>query len=185
MLEPQNIHINYAKLFADIDNGAIKIPKFQRDFVWSEEQTAKLLDSMLKGFPVGTLIFWKTKERLRHIKEIGNIKLPPTPRGDMTNYVLDGQQRITSLYCVKKGLIDKDNGGTLNYHNITIDLAINPKTDEQICHATQLEGQSSISVYNLLNASVSELANNYNGKLLERIDVYRNRLTQFDFPLVV
>lgn len=105
MLQPQNQTYQYDFLFANIDNGLIKIPDFQREFVWSKEQTARLIDSIIKGFPIGTFIFWKTNEDLRHIREIGNTKLPAIPKGQVTDYVLNGQQRITSLYAVRKGLI--------------------------------------------------------------------------------
>ena len=103
MQQPENQSKKYNVLFTDIDVGRIKVPQFQRNFVWSKVQTAKLLDSILKGFPIGTFIFWRTRERLRHIRNIGNIELPDPDHGDFVEYVLDGQQRITSLYAVRKG----------------------------------------------------------------------------------
>jgi uncharacterized protein with ParB-like and HNH nuclease domain len=105
MKQPENQSKKYSTLFTHIDDGYIKIPQFQRDFVWSKEVTATLIDSLIKGFPIGTFIFWKTREELRHIRNIGNAELPPVPKGDAVQYVLDGQQRITSLYAVRKGLI--------------------------------------------------------------------------------
>ena len=55
---------------------------FQREFVWGKERSAKLIDSILKGFPIGTFIFWKTRDELRSYKEVGNHKLPETSKGD-------------------------------------------------------------------------------------------------------
>ena len=52
--QPENHSKKYAVLLADIDAGRTKLPMFQRDFVWDKSQTAKLIDSILKGFPVGT-----------------------------------------------------------------------------------------------------------------------------------
>ncbi len=104
MLQPENQTKKYDFLFTDIDTGRIKITKFQRDFVWTKEQSAKLIDSIIKGFPIGTFIFWKTNEELRHIKNIGNVILPEPPTGEPVSFVLDGQQRITSLYAVRKGV---------------------------------------------------------------------------------
>ena len=97
MYQPQNQSVKYNILFADIDTGRIKIPRFQRDFVWSKDQTAGLIDSIIKGYPIGTFILWKTKEELRHLKNIGNAELPDLPHGEFVQYVLDGQQRITHL----------------------------------------------------------------------------------------
>jgi len=102
MLQPENQTKKYDSLFLAIDGGTIKIPNFQRKFIWGKQQTAKLIDSIIKGFPIGTFIFWKTKEELRHYKNIGNVELPKTPKGESVLYVLDGQQRITSLYAVRK-----------------------------------------------------------------------------------
>jgi uncharacterized protein with ParB-like and HNH nuclease domain len=101
LLQPENHNKKYEALFLDIDLGRIKIPQFQRDFVWGKEQTAKLVDSILKGYPIGTFIFWKTREELRSYRNVGNFKLPVTPKGDFAEYVLDGQQRITSLYAIR------------------------------------------------------------------------------------
>ncbi len=104
MFQPENQNKKYEILFSDIDAGRIKIPKFQREFVWSKNQTAKLIDSLIKGYPIGTFILWKTKDELRYFKNIGNVELPEIPKGDYAQYVLDGQQRITSLYAVRKAL---------------------------------------------------------------------------------
>ena len=97
-------HENYATLIHEIGTGVIKIPKFQRDFVWSIDKTAKLLDSILKGYPIGTFILWQTDERINDIKNIGDIELPETKDGVKVKYVLDGQQRITSLYAAYMGV---------------------------------------------------------------------------------
>ena len=50
--EPKNLP--YKTLLADIEKVLIKIPQFQRDYMWSKERAAGLIDSILKGFPIGT-----------------------------------------------------------------------------------------------------------------------------------
>ncbi len=87
---PEPGQASYSTLISDIQKGHIKIPQFQRDFVWSKEKVSKLLDSVVKGYPIGTFIFWKTKEELRSYKDIGNHRLPETPKGDYTQYILTG-----------------------------------------------------------------------------------------------
>ena len=72
--EPQSSPVS--TLISDIEKGMIKIPQFQRDFVWDLTKSADLMDSIVKGYPIGTFIFWKTKERLRSIRNIGGVKLP-------------------------------------------------------------------------------------------------------------
>ena len=61
--QPKPDSKKYSDLISDIEKGIIKIPKFQREFVWGIDKTAKLLDSILKGYPIGTFILWKTDER--------------------------------------------------------------------------------------------------------------------------
>jgi len=95
---PQPQSIAFSNLMHDIEKGLIKIPQFQRDFVWSKEKSAKLLDSIVRGFPIGTFILWKTKESLRTVRNLGDAPLPETPAGDFIQYVLDGQQRLASLF---------------------------------------------------------------------------------------
>lgn len=69
--EPSSVPFN--TLMAEIEKGLIKIPQFQRDFVWSKDRVAKLVDSIVKGYPIGTFILWKTKEELRHIRNLGGL----------------------------------------------------------------------------------------------------------------
>ena len=108
---PQPTHANYSDLINDISRGQIKIPQFQRDFVWSIQKSAALMDSVIKGYPIGTFIFWATKDRLRSVRDLGNEKLPPPKDGETVSFVLDGQQRLTSLFATLNGLkIERESG---------------------------------------------------------------------------
>jgi uncharacterized protein with ParB-like and HNH nuclease domain len=85
-------------LIADINSGQIKVPQFQRKFVWKEEQALKLLDSVASNYPVGSLLLWRTKSSLAIERNIGAFKLPATDDMSPTDYVLDGQQRLTVIF---------------------------------------------------------------------------------------
>lgn len=185
MLLPENQNKKYDHLFADIDTGYTKIPKFQRDFVWSKVQTSKLIDSIIKGFPIGTFIFWKTREELRHVKNIGNAELPSQKAGESVAYVLDGQQRITSLFAVKKGLIITKEGKEIDYKDISIDLSLNPDDEEEVVSTDPIEGSSCISVYQLLNGSLVELIDKYSKDDIGKIGIYQKRLTTYDFSTIL
>lgn len=87
-------------LIERVTSGDIRIPAFQRDFVWEPDQVAFLIDSIYKNFPIGTVVFWQTDERLNTEKKLGSFELPEPRRDYPVNYVLDGQQRITSLFSV-------------------------------------------------------------------------------------
>lgn len=186
MLQPENQPKKYQHLFTGIDTGKIRIPQFQRDFVWSKEQTAKLIDSIIKGFPIGTFILWRTNEAMRVVRAIGNAQLPDQRNGETVQYVLDGQQRITSLYGVQKGLVCTREGKEIDYKDICINLDVDPDADEQIVYTEPIEDITFISVYDLLNEDLNTFFKSFKDSThIERIDTYRKRLTGYDFSTIV
>ncbi len=185
MLQPQNQTLKYDHLFTYIDTGQLKIPRFQRDFVWSKEQTARLIDSLIKGYPIGTFILWLTQEELRHVKELGGIDLPSAPPGQAVYYVLDGQQRITSLYAVRKGLRLTKEGKEIDYQDISINLELDPDADERVVLVGLQEDVTKISVYKLLNGSIVEFVDEYTKGQLQKIETYQKRLKGYDFSTIV
>lgn len=89
-------------LLTAIREGALRIPDFQRAFVWKDSQRLKLFDSIVQGFPIGTVLVWRTANpgQVGTIDRVGPLALPPpTPQwnqgGDL---LIDGQQRLTTLY---------------------------------------------------------------------------------------
>lgn len=183
MFQPTPATLQYNLLIANIEQGIIKIPQFQRKFVWSIEQTASLLDSILKGYPIGTFILWNTKERLRSIRNIGDIQLPDTPEGNMVQYVLDGQQRMTSLYVSLKGaVITDDEGKRTDYGNIYVDFEA--AADEQIV-VTDITGRNMgelMKFTDLLSGNVT-LAMQY-PKYLEKWMQYSNAFNTYLFSTI-
>ena len=75
-----------------IDNGAIALPEFQRGYVWNRDQVRGLMDSLYRRHPVGSLLTWVT--RTENVTYRGDAPLQP----GYVRLLLDGQQRITSLY---------------------------------------------------------------------------------------
>jgi len=69
------------------------LPEFQREYVWSRDQAKQLIVSLFRGFPTGSLLFWKTDKP----PEVKNTTIPPEKIGS-TLVILDGQQRLTTLY---------------------------------------------------------------------------------------
>ncbi len=83
----------------EIDNQQIFVPAFQREYVWSRDDAKSLIDSLLKEYPTGTMLTWKTSsppelKRQKYDTAQGAVKL-----------ILDGQQRITTLYMLIRGEI--------------------------------------------------------------------------------
>lgn len=80
--------------------GQVRIPAFQRKFIWDEERVAYFMDSIYKGYPFGSLLFWRTKNPLKFDRDLGPFKLPTRDPDYPIDYVLDGQQRLTSIFSV-------------------------------------------------------------------------------------
>ncbi|MFG3080517.1 GmrSD restriction endonuclease domain-containing protein [Streptomyces parvulus] len=88
------------QLIEAVSDGRVRIPAFQRGFVWDADRVAQLMDSIYKGYPFGALLFWRTRAELRTERDLGPFKLPPRPDDYPIDYVLDGQQRLTSIFGV-------------------------------------------------------------------------------------
>ena len=181
---PKPTHSNFSDLINDIKRGQIKIPQFQREFVWSLQKSAALIDSVIKGYPIGTFIFWGTKDRLRSIRNLGNVNFPPPRDGETIWFVLDGQQRLTSLFAALNGLtIERESGQNDNFSEIYIDL--NAKKDEQIVimDIANREEYSFIRLKDLLYGDLSLLASfpkHYHSILSE----YKRRIEGYDFSVI-
>lgn len=175
--------MSFSNLIGDIERGNIKIPRFQRDFVWTKEKSAQLIDSILKGYPIGTFIIWKTKESLRAVRNLGKVELPETPPGDFVHYVLDGQQRLTSLYASIKGLEIEREERKDDFSRMYVDLAA--EEDQQIV-TTDVSSKDPAAVLKVVDLleSKGSILRQYPEDFQDIIDEYRDRLKTYTFSVV-
>ena len=181
MPEPQSFHIT--DLINDIKRGYIKIPQFQRDFIWSKEKAASLMDSILKGYPIGTMILWKTKETLRSIRNLGGINLPETPAGDFIQYVLDGQQRLTSIFATLSGAKVRRDFKIENFSEIYINL--NAADDEEIVIPGYdgYDEKAIIKLTSLLYGGLEYLAS-FSKEYLQRLEKLKRNVETYPIPSI-
>lgn len=111
-----------------VASGQIRIPKFQRGFVWEPDRVAYLMDSIYKSYPVGSLLLWRTSERLENERKLGPFRLPEPEKDFPIDYVLDGQQRLTSIFSVFQSNLESD--GTIDWLDIYFDLSANDSPQE-------------------------------------------------------
>lgn len=113
----KEVNYNLATLIQQIDMGIIGLPDIQRPFVWADTKVRDLFDSMYKGYPVGYFLFW-ANANVENTKSIGTSIKQKHPN----LLIVDGQQRLTSLYAVIKAQeIIRE-----NYTKATIIIAFNP-----------------------------------------------------------
>lgn len=81
----------------DLTKKKYQIPTFQREVVWSQDSVKKLWDSICRFYPIGSILIWKTDLRLQNHRQIGGHVIAETNQSGEYSYILDGQQRTTSL----------------------------------------------------------------------------------------
>lgn len=180
---PTPSHSRFTNLLSDIEKGEIKIPLFQRDFVWSLQKSAALLDSVVKGYPIGTFIFWATKDRLRSVRDLGNIKLPNPKDGEIVSFVLDGQQRLTSLFATLKGLTIARASGSDDFSKLYVDLEATPDGQIVITDIADKSADSCIRLTELLYGGLETLTA-YPKKYHQKLDNYKERIQSYDFSII-
>ena len=137
----------------DIERGLLRLPPFQRDFVWERAKVVKLLDSIYHEFPIGTFFIWEADRKYNAFyRNIAELEIPdPEPHADV-HYILDGQQRITSLFVTAKGL--KIN--QTDYSQICFDFdkerfLVRYKEGDYYAPLKDILGENHLQVYNRLN----------------------------------
>jgi uncharacterized protein with ParB-like and HNH nuclease domain len=134
-------------LLNDIKKGKIVVPKFQRDIVWNIKQRLDLFDSISKGFPIGSLLFWNPeKDDFGFNRKIGPYTLDLNTK--KYSYIIDGYQRITSLFSALNNPSE--------YPNNKVDNAILDEyivyyslEDEEFFHLFKTRNKNNISVSNI------------------------------------
>lgn len=118
-----NIPSKVEDLLSDVKNGRIGLPDLQRPFVWKDNKVRELLDSMMKGYPIGYVMLWASPEDYENTGYIGkNDKIYKQP----DDLVIDGQQRLTALLAAMYGVTIKDK----DYKERKIRISFNPLTRE-------------------------------------------------------
>jgi len=156
---------------------ALRIPVIQRDFVWDAEDVKELLDSIVSGYPIGSIILWETKGEFPSSSLIDTEKSLTTP---VPLYVLDGQQRLTSLLLAKEGWKVKRSGREIAIESISY----NPSNKR-----FYISEKRGIDVSLLINAglgvatALEELKERYHTEYKEAIDYVGRRIIKYQLPL--
>jgi len=81
--------------------GLLQVPRFQREFVWDDSDRIKLMQSIVQGIPIGSILTWRTTRKVTVFEKIGPHRIPrpdDVRRPYAPTYVLDGHQRLTALF---------------------------------------------------------------------------------------
>lgn len=87
------------ELFEEIKSGHLRIPRFHRPFVWQPEDMRRLFASVIKGYPIGSLVIWEPGARIELRSHFGPLdQREPSPGETDLAYVVDGQHRLATLF---------------------------------------------------------------------------------------
>ena len=167
-------------LMEDIRQGRIRVPRFQREFVWERSRILKLLDSMFEEYPIGTIFLWNAPPEfnylLRNIDELGQ---PSLHMDRSYQIILDGQQRLTSLYVVIHGLQFEGE----EYGKIVVDLANGADEDSPFKYRSP-DNKRWVSVSDLLSGSYDILLGLPTKEYMERFQEISDTLKSYPFSVV-
>jgi len=158
----KEVHLDLNSLTKFIEIGDIGLPDIQRPFVWKNAKVRDLFDSMYHGYPVGYLLFWQNAYA-DDSRGIGVETKQKTPK----LLIVDGQQRLTSLYAVVKGIPVVREG----YRQEKIEIAFNPLLEKfEVADAAIRKDKAfipNISVVWAKDTDIFEVADEYLERLSE------------------
>jgi hypothetical protein len=147
-------------ILGQIDLGKMALPEFQRGYVWNRDQVRGLMDSLYRRHPVGSLLVWQT-----HV-DAAEIRGEAPTNGDYVDLLLDGQQRVTTLYGVIRGRPPKFfDGNAWAFTGLHFNLA-----DEVFEFYAPLKMKDNplwIDVTKLMRGNVAELLKPIQNRLVE------------------
>lgn len=116
---PEVLHL--PTLLRRVEAGEIRVPDFQRKYVWTEKQVIELLESVYRGYPIGSLLFWRSETTQLRYATGHSYPLPVVEKArSPVSFLLDGQQRLTTLYgCL---FLPKERRGEVDVFNVVFDL---------------------------------------------------------------
>ena len=173
----------------NIDRGGLSLPMFQRGYVWTRPQVKNMMESLYRGYPVGGLLLWETRVEAAAIRGSAQVSAAGT-----ISLLLDGQQRVTSLYGIMRGELPPFFDGDakaftdlyfhLDSEEFEFRSSVKMALDNRWVDVTRLfEQKSAAGKYRELlnsNAYTDEQLDNYMGRAQRILNVQNT-----DFPVQV
>lgn len=156
-----NTTLTVNQLIEKIDTGELGLPELQRPFVWKDAKVRDLFDSMMRGYPIGYLMLWECPT-LEKKKTIG---IDSHSYSAPKEVIIDGQQRLTSLYAVMKGKKVMNS----NYAERSIVISYNPLESkfEVGYQATKKDHEWIYNISEIFTSSTFKFINTFIKKLKE------------------
>jgi hypothetical protein len=171
-------------LISDVARGRVRIPSFQRGFVWEPNQVSYFIDTIYKGFPFGSILLWRTKNPLRTERNLGPFKLPNNEPEYPIDYVLDGQQRITSIFGIFQNDLTPEEGEDTGWTNLFFEL--NSKESIPFQYPSDPENYDPTKLFPLrdvFSSKYRKVARTLDDDLAQQIDDLVDKFAKARIPL--
>lgn len=171
------------QLIEKIQSGEIRVPSFQRDYVWGYDNVSFLMDSIYKGFPIGSILFWRTRQQLNTEKQLGNYILPSPQKDYPIDYVLDGQQRITSLFTIFQTELKPELENDMEIYYIITDIDTIQKSKFIPLCKEDVDEQKHFPISALFDSVLYRQATDrYDDNIKSELDKLQERFKEFKLP---
>jgi hypothetical protein len=164
-----------------VDERRFAIPKLQREFVWDGAKAAKLLDSVVRGMPIGTLMIWAAPRAQRlHLRQTYSVLPPFNTEHPTVWFIMDGQQRLSVLHHVREGTrLANASRKEIDFRRVV--LALEPEPDEpKVRYRSPSEGEF-VSLTDILSSRWKSLCTHLPKRKFARVRGVRKAI--LDYPL--
>ncbi len=157
-----------------------KIPTIQRGFVWNEERIKDFFESIIKGYPVGSIILWHPKDEFPHVPLCDS---NTNAESDSNVYILDGQQRLTSIFLAYHNWEITRNGGKIEVNPIYY----NPNNETFFISSSKNAPKMGVNLSLILKAfsgdskAYREIMEKY-GEYYENLNEIASKILDYEIP---
>ena len=168
-------------LLRDVDAGKFAIPHLQREFVWDGPKAAKLLDSILRGMPIGVVLVWETPKSQRlHLRQKYHVLPPFNSNNSKVWFLIDGQQRISVLHHIRQGdQLENSKRTHIDFSKVVLSLS-DQEDGQQIRYRRPVDGEF-VSLSVILDPRWRQKLNGLGKRKIERVRNCRDRVR--DYPI--
>lgn len=166
-------------LLKDLDAGRFAIPRLQREFVWNGPKAAKLLDSIYRGMPIGTVLIWEAAKSQRlHLRQRFHVLPAFNHHNAKVWFLVDGQQRVSVLFHVREGdCLQNARRQEINFSRVVFSLE-EEEDGQQIRYRRPIEGRY-VSLSSVLHPQWRQKLSGLGARQNERVRKCRDAILHY------
>lgn len=189
MSKISSVTISFSKLKRNFEDCIYAIPQLQRNYVWDKKRVCMLFDSIYNNYPIGVSLIWKARSnKIAELRPNNKTILPPFNVNRPTiDFIIDGQQRLTSIYGVMSGTHEAlDFNSKIDFRKIC--FAFNNANEDRFVYLPKYDVSNNdyIPVHDVIKDGVGLLRTrfNLNKSKLSKVQILKKRLRAYKFHFI-